>query len=297
MNPKVQRRQDIELLRVVAAFGIVWFHARAPGGQVAYAGLVVFLVLSTYLVRRGGNPPSLDSLRRRSRRLLLPWMVWFAVYGAFAFALRGVVLDTSNGYVAAVMSGTNIHLWYLPFTFLCLAAVDVLHAHVSAPTAAWLGGLSALGLTATAPIWRPATLAMPYPLLQWADALAPVAFGIFLQTAWALPRFARRILLFATIGAALLVAWSNSIGTSYAVGFVACAVIAAGNSARWSWLRIQPVADLSFGIYLCHIVILEALIRYGALDGVALPILTFALAAAVVAVGRKIAPRYRDHWS
>jgi len=259
--------------------------------------LVVFLVLSTFLVRRGGKAPSLDSLRRRSRRLLLPWLVWFAIYGAFAFALRGVVLDTGNGYVAAVMSGTNIHLWYLPFTFLCLSAVDVLHSHVSAPTAAWLGGLFTLGLTATAPIWRPATLAMPYPLLQWADALAPVAFGIFLQGSSSLPSFARRLLLGAIIGAALLVARSNSIGTSYAIGFIACAFIAAGTTGRWSWLRIQPVADLSFGIYLCHIIILEALIRYGALDGVALPILTFALSAVAVALGRKVAPRYRDFWS
>lgn len=293
----MQRRQDIELLRVVAAFGIVWFHARAPGGQVAYAGLVVFLVLSTFLVRRGGNPPSLDSLRRRSRRLLLPWLVWFVIYGALAFALRGVFLDTGNGYVAAVMSGTNIHLWYLPFTFLCLSAVDVLHSHVSAPTAAWLGGLLTLGLTATAPIWRPATLAMPYPLLQWADALAPVAFGIFLQGSSALPSFARRFLLFVIIGAALLASRSNSIGTSYAVGFLACAVIVAGTTARWSWPRIQPVADLTFGIYLGHIIILEALLRYATLGAVELPILTFALAAVAVAVGRKIAPRYRDIWS
>jgi peptidoglycan/LPS O-acetylase OafA/YrhL len=291
------RRQDIELLRIVSAFGIVWFHSEAPGGPTAYAGLIVFLVLSTYLARRTSDPPRLSSIQNRARRLLVPWAVWFLAYGALNVARGDAFLDTRVGVVPAVMSGTSIHLWYLPFVFLCLNAVDLLNAHVASRTAAWFFGASALALTAAAPIWRPITLALPYPNLQWADALAPVAFGLFLQNASALPQPARRAVLATILASAAAASAFNSVGVSYALGFAACAVIATGITAHWTFKGLQRFADLTFGIYLCHILVFAGLLRYTDLPGEAMPFLIFALSAVAVAAGRAIAPGLRSYWS
>jgi len=293
----MRRRQDIELLRIVSAFGIVWFHSQAPGGAVAYAGLVVFLVLSTYLSHRTGDAPTLASIGYRARRLLVPWLIWFLAYGAMNVARGDAFLDTREGWVAGLMSGTSIHLWYLPFVFLCLNGVDLLDAHVGPRAAAWIFGLSALALTAAGPIWRPTTLAMAYPVLQWADGLAPLAVGIFLQNSPALSRSSRRVLLLAIIGSALAVSRFNTIGVSYALGFAACAAIASGRAARWTWRGLQPVADLTFGIYLCHVLVFAGLLRYSDIPHAAMPFVIFAISAVAVASGRAIAPRFRSHWS
>jgi len=295
--PQMPRRQDIELLRIVSAFGIVWFHSEAPGGAVAYAGLIVFLVLSTYLSHRTGDTPTLGSIQYRARRLLVPWLVWFFAYGALNVARGDAFLDAREGWALALMSGTSIHLWYLPFVFLCLNGVDLLNAHVGARAAAWIFGLSALALTASGPIWRPITLAMPYPALQWADALAPLALGIFLQNSSALSPSTGRALLLTIIGSALVVSRFNSIGVSYALGFAACAGIASGRAARWAWPGLQPVADLTFGIYLCHIFVFAGLLRYSDLPNAAMPFVIFAISAVAVASGRAIAPRLRSYWS
>lgn len=48
-------RQDIEILRVLSAFGIVWFHSGAPGRAFAYSGLVIFIILSVYLSQHGNQ--------------------------------------------------------------------------------------------------------------------------------------------------------------------------------------------------------------------------------------------------
>lgn len=45
-DSKVTRNQAIELLRIMSAFGIVAYHGGAPFRELAYAGLVIFLILA-----------------------------------------------------------------------------------------------------------------------------------------------------------------------------------------------------------------------------------------------------------
>ena len=48
MNTR-HRRQDIELLRILSALAVVAYHSQVAGLEAAYAGLIVFVVLSVHL--------------------------------------------------------------------------------------------------------------------------------------------------------------------------------------------------------------------------------------------------------
>ena len=109
-------RQDIELLRVLSALGIVWFHSETKGSNFGHSGLIFFLILSVFL---GGGQQN-SSIQKRAKRLLVPWLIWFAYYGAINLVLQKSVIPLNNGLIAGVLSGPRIHLWYLPFIFFVL---------------------------------------------------------------------------------------------------------------------------------------------------------------------------------
>lgn len=289
------KRPDIEGLRLLAAFGIVWFHSAHSGIALAYSGLVVFLVLSVALGGRSGRPDG-ATLQRRALRLLRPWLLWFGLYAAFN-ALRGLpVLTPDHGWVAGVLAGPSIHLWYLPFVFGVLVALDLLRAHISLRSLSGAAYLLALVLLAAAPLWRPVTLGLPYPLLQWADALPPVLVGVFALGAregcW--PR--RAVLAMSTgllLVATVLVAF-DWVGTPYAVGVAASLLVLLRPPAasRPGPVDLSPLTDCAFGIYLSHSLVFALLLAHGPeLDDAALPLAIFGLALAGTWALRRSLPR------
>ena len=275
---KGSRRQDIELLRIASAFGIVWFHTALPGIAIAYSGLAAFLVLSDYLA---GEPKTgvLASIRIRAVRLLTPWLIWLGIYGGVNIARGEEFLPHGTGLFTAIMAGSSIHLWYLPFIFLCLCGCDALARLNASKAIAYTAGLAALVLVASSPAWRPLTLALPYPKLQWADAAAPVLFGLFLRNAKILPIFARSAIFILIIGAAIIAAFYNSIGISYTVGFCACLLVAYTNLSKFVPVSLEPISSLTFGIYLAHPLVFLGLLLYTATPEFVMPFAIFAVAA------------------
>lgn len=292
----MNRRQDIELLRVISAFGIIWFHTTTYGAATAYGGLIAFLILSIFLGGKSGAP-DVDTLRRRASRLLVPWFVWFVVYGALNARHGESIVPLEQGLASGIMAGPSIHLWYLPFIFLALVALDLVRAHVRPRTLAYASAAAALIIVATAPWWRPHTLAMPYPLLQWADASGPVLVGVFLLCAAAIPRSHRNSIAVLLVLCAIGVATSNSIGISYAVGFFACMLISSNVLERRITVHVAPLSEATFGIYLSHILVYRALLKYTNVSGELMPVAIFLVCAAVVITLRKLAPRVAGIWS
>jgi surface polysaccharide O-acyltransferase-like enzyme len=297
----MNKRPDIELLRLFSALGIVWFHSGRSAIALAYSGLVVFLVLSVALGGRIGQPDA-ATLQRRALRLLRPWLLWFGLYAAFN-ALRGLpVLPLDHGWAAGVLAGPSIHLWYLPFVFMVLVALDLLRAHIALRTLSAGAFVLALGLMATAPLWRPVTLALPYPLLQWADAQAPVLVGVFALGARAGCWSRRTVLAMAALlvlTAAGLAAF-DWVGTPYAVGASASLLVllrTPGPGRPWR-VDPSPLTDCTFGIYLSHSLVFALLLAHGPeLSAAGLPLAIFALALAGTWALRRALPRWAAYVS
>jgi hypothetical protein len=287
------RRQDIEALRLLSAFGIVWFHTGTvgvPGGGWGYAGLVAFLALSVQLGGRRGQADA-ATLKRRARRLLLPWACWFGIYGLWN-AHQGLPLLAADQHpVAAVLAGTSIHLWYLPFMFMVLVGLDVLKAHAPpALLSAAAGGLAIAGV-ASAPWWRPISLGWPYPLLQWADAAAPVLLGVFLSGASALPRALRLALSAGVVLAAAAILPFQWLGLPMLLGSLAALLVHGGGLAGRIRIDLRPASDCTLGIYLCHSLVFALLLQVGGLPAELLPLAIFGLSLAGVALLQRAWPR------
>ena len=62
------REPSIELLRIAAAFAVVWYHAQVPGHELAYSGLIVFVLL-TFAFACGPNLRRPLEVRDLSRSL------------------------------------------------------------------------------------------------------------------------------------------------------------------------------------------------------------------------------------
>jgi peptidoglycan/LPS O-acetylase OafA/YrhL len=177
-QPRPGQRHSLDLLRIVAAFGIVWFHMQAPGDLVGALALSMFLIVAGALsvgsaARRGGAA----FWRARAARLLGLWLAWSGIY-LVADALRfGWAEAARIDEPLTLLVGPSIHLWFLPF----LAAASGL----AAPAAAVLAtpGRVRLGAALLAAPCALPSLALhrgllPEPLAQWSVALVPLAYGL-----------------------------------------------------------------------------------------------------------------------
>jgi hypothetical protein len=226
----------IDYGRFLAALGIVWFHTQVPGFRVAYMALPFFLVLLSM--------PSSSSLSIRAKRLLLPFVTWSLVFAmlhtALALKNQSPPFDWWNWNM--VLSGTWIHLWFLPFAFLA-ALVSPWLRHP-------LASLGAALLTATliALYGSPQTV----PFGQWAFGTIPVLVGIaFFSWGWRLAvttLFLSCLILF--LGSPSPDNFTILFGTGLALVFLTLKVPA---SALSDWC-----ARLSLWIYLSHPLVIVA---------------------------------------
>lgn len=172
-----QVHQDIEILRVLSAFGIVWFHASAPGRDFGYSGLVVFLILSVFLSQNTYHHTR-KSFMVRVRRFLVPWIIWFVFYGSIRLLTNKTIVPLENGIVAGILSGPSSHLWYLPFIFLVLATIDWVSTKLRPSVLAWIGYAFAIVALLS---WGRGTVPLnpaEYPWTQYAHAMTGVSIGI-----------------------------------------------------------------------------------------------------------------------
>jgi peptidoglycan/LPS O-acetylase OafA/YrhL len=152
----------IDYGRFVAALGIVWFNAQAPGGRIAFLALPFFLVLLAL--------PSNSGLGGRAKRLLLPFLIWSVIFAMLSTALS--VKSQAPPFEwwrwNMVLSGTWVHLWFLPFAFLA-AVFAPWFRH---PLASFGGALLAAVMLVMD--WVP----KPVPYGQWAFGVIPFLVGV-----------------------------------------------------------------------------------------------------------------------
>ena len=125
----MQRNATYDYARLLAAFGIVQFHAGAPGGAFGYAALPFFLMLMLIMAVPAASVSDLRPYaQRRAQRLLRPWLIWSGIYAALKLVEVWLTPRTISDEFALhmILTGPAIHLWFLPFAFVCCLLIHPL---------------------------------------------------------------------------------------------------------------------------------------------------------------------------
>jgi fucose 4-O-acetylase-like acetyltransferase len=252
------RNATLDYARLAAALGIVLFHAQAPGAAIGYAGLPFFLIAAMALALPGAAArPFAGHAAARARRLLVPWLVWSALYLALDLflALHG---RRPEGPVLApwmLTAGPSLHLWFLPYAFVTGLAAPPLARLAAGPATpgrlALTGLLSAAALLALG-LDQPGGL--PVPFAQWAYGAPATLLGAALGVA-ALGAGAAEGLLAGAAAAGAVLAGAAALGWTAGLlqlaialaAFLACRALVLPRTAASA-----AAARLSLTVYLAH---------------------------------------------
>lgn len=284
------RNATYDYARLLAAFGIVLFHADGPGAQVGYAALPFFLMLMISLSLPAAQTQSFGRYARtRAQRLLVPWLLWSGIYGILKLA---EVLATSATWgdefrLHMLLTGPALHLWFLPAAFVaCLAIQPVVRrqpafdgADQTAPTdQTTLAIAVALSFAALALLGLRQDQALPVPLAQWAYVAPAACLGLALALHRAQPLMALALTV-GFIGGAWALGWHQGLPqiALAALMLILCGVI------RLPATRLSALAaQFSLGIYLAHPLVFSLLERSTSLSHTTLAYAAVATLGAMV---------------
>jgi len=237
---------------MVSAFGIVWFHANAPEGDIGYSGLSFFIIITMMF-----QIVNTDNVKRNvlhgADHILIPWAFWMIFYGCERVLIGKTLFLANVPIFVALLDGTSTHLWYLPFIFFVTALLRIVQR---TPLKSVMVVISATALAIallTVNAWWPAAMTIGPPISRYAQATPAVLFGILLGGAKR-SRLFQLLAVLATVGFAVSASTSTAnVGLEGAVAGIAvgCALLLARTRAPGK-LNTTEFADWAYGIYLMH---------------------------------------------
>ncbi|HEY9034062.1 MAG TPA: acyltransferase family protein [Pseudomonadales bacterium] len=293
----VVRRQEIELIRIVCAFGIVWYHCRDIAGklvgleeELASGPMFAFLMISLFFAVR----PSarIKPVMETARRLMKPWLIWFVFFGCVNLAMQKDFLNTEHGLIGGILIGTKPHLWYLPFIFFSIISFQFVKRRMPEALFAYSCAAIALLMLMTAEHWRPWSMTLAKPLPLYIQALTGMFIGAFMANSTFMPLWQRLGIIAAFIAAA---AWFSLsvfiIGIPYIIAIVMTSLALI---PKWTFqprYTINWLSDCTMGIYLTHLLWFSVLTRLDLLvSPLAAPFIVFAASAAGVLLMKRFFP-------
>jgi peptidoglycan/LPS O-acetylase OafA/YrhL len=293
------RLAALDAARVIATFGIVSVHvAEAQGQSLAHAALGRFgtsfyiIVAALFVVRSAERETRTFSseFKRRSSRLLRPFLIWSLVYGLYYGVLGRSLGYSWSGLTQwwGPVAGTAVHLWFLPFIFFWGLVAFLLTPRLrvlSATTLLFWGALVSIGL-----YWfcyRRLHFAVSRPLLwkyhlhrldRWIVEIPPFFAAFFGALVFHRLSEARRkwitdnALWLGALGLLLFIVteylyaqnvWAIKQATStegrFMGNFAALFLLVALLSARNTWLveRLSRQGRYTYVAFLCHMLFIE----------------------------------------
>lgn len=261
---QTRRNGTIDVLRYVAAAGIIHFHAAAPYELLTVAALPVFSVLVAFY-SVPARPDACDPWPR-AWRLIRLWFVWSAIYAALKAldALAGGRPLDSEFAAWMLFAGPSVHLWFLTFAAFCAPfglAVARLAAFGQRGALLAVGAALILGVEA---LWLFAGPRWGIPVDQWLSAIPAAAFG-----------FAAAVLVPAgrPVAAALVAAALVSSALAFGLTTKALALTAVGILVLGGFFAATPstrftsrIRNVSLGLYLVHPAVMAVLLRLPGFD-------------------------------
>ncbi|MBD3241964.1 MAG: acyltransferase family protein [Chitinivibrionales bacterium] len=139
-----------DVLKIAAVFGVVLIHSAAPllvgyerdGAAAWWAGnlydslvrwcIPVFVMLSgTFLIERTSRYGTVQFLRRRFGRILLPFLIWSVIYLLWRVHANGENIPAS-AFPAQILAGpVYYHLWFIYMLFGLYLLAPILGAYTS----------------------------------------------------------------------------------------------------------------------------------------------------------------------
>lgn len=292
-----ERRHDVDLLRVVASVAVVVLHTsglllpaaiRDPAGGVAHwvalggdtvgrFAVPAFFAISGWALLVASPPTSGAVVLRRVARVAVPLGSWTVIY----LLWNAIMGDGGEGPSTGTLAVSAIfgpirpafHLWYLygyvPLLML-LGCVSLVVSRQSLQAAGVALIVVAVLPTVAAPV---ATLTgIELPDIQWGLAFYQVAFAVGGAALLSRSRVRRRRLLivWVAVGFGAVLWWGHSVSFPSPYGTVAVAVYTAAVMLLVLKTRvpdrarrlIQTLADASFGVYLLHLLVLQAALTW-----------------------------------
>lgn len=285
------RNGSLDMMRLVAACGIVIFHAGGPGAAIGYAGLHFFLILLPLFAFDSGG--RVRARTGRAERLLLPWLGWGLIFGALKLA--EVVAMGKPWHVEfqlwMLVTGPALHLWFLPFAFVVTSVLPLLQplsnaiAQRQGPALAVAAGLATLSglslgllpMAGTTPPWPQYAFGIPGVLLGLAIGLSP-------------GQRARWMVLATLIAGFHLAGWPQG---ALQLAIAGAAILACLQMPRTAGPLSRQAAGMALTVYLLHPLILSLAERAAHLSrgGAALTLTGLALTLGLAAALRTLAVR------
>ena len=245
-----RRESYIELLRFIAAVGIVFFHSQTPGYEFCHAGVAFFAGLTGGMAFRSPNRrvPLIAS------RLLIAWAFWWLTHTAVN-VLETLLKDPAYGWASEfrwpmLFYGPSIYLWYLPFAFVATVAVSAIGRRMSGSAAALVFTATFLASLAAIADLRHEQWISPFS--EWANTIPAVLAGVAIYSATTNcgSLLALAACLGALVGARHNGLFSSHFFVSYVTGLSTLASIRFISIPQSH--TIERLGALSLGIYLTH---------------------------------------------
>jgi len=283
-------RGNIEILRIVATFGIICYHS---GIEYGYFGLIVFLIISGFF--SGNGQIFSQSLNKRFVRIMIPWLFWSLIYGLKNVARKEPLIDSSNGIVAGILSSPSIHLWYLPYIFILLLFFDQLKLRLPKTALSITCGIISASILVLSPFWRDTSLSFGYPWAQYIHGISAALFGVFLANHKSISASTFISIFVINIGAAIRYLVTKNCGMEYVIAYSAMSFAAVfGESLLISTKSMMfKISQCSFGVYLVHPLVFSVskkLIHTS--EGLLFASLSFALSICTILAAKNIFPKY-----
>ncbi len=288
-----RRNGSVDAMRLIAAAGIVWFHADAWGKTISYSALSLFIVFLIVLpLQRPWSGSFASYIWDRADRLLRPWLIWslfYAVLKVFQAIEQGHPIITEFGWPMLVI-GTMTHLWFLPFGFICSIAAFWLVRHLKSRSGLTLSVLVLLALVSVPVSVVTLNSGLTTPMAQWCYGLPAVLFALAIHFANLDPRKLLYVALATALSWLLVIAITDQTldAASLLLGINAAIFVLASPTISQPWTRWA--ATIAMPVYLSHPIFLSLVhgkpgFENGAVAAIAAILLSMALGTLILKLG------------